>query len=482
MSRLLCTTALILATTEVMAMVPQEPIEIGHEPQYFVDDWLVDNRWGNRSTENVVRSFHQPVKYPGNPLIAGTGGYVQVLRDPETGLFRMWHQTHAYVPDENGEIPRIPDYAIAYAESEDGLSWETPDLELYDWPGHENNIVWRGHDGRRGSSPHIIDVPEQARRGYRYVMSYTGIGGLHLVGSQDGIHWDPSSVMRIASFHSDTHNTIMWDEARGEFMLFCRAKERYTDGEEMRDKGRPRRVAGLRSKKLWTDWLADQHPSMLIIPDELDLQRGMNFFYGMPVMRHAGLYWGMLWPFRMNTDITTELAFSRDGVNFERLPTRPMLIELGGEGAWDDGMVFGAAGWVEVGDEWWLYYSGHDGPHNSPDRTAGIGLTTVRKGGFVSLRGPEGGGVVVTRQIVWPGGDLVINADASDGEIEFRVSDGHRKPVSGYDYDDCTPFRSDSTAHTVRWGGRSLDDLAGRVVRLEIALREANLYSFHATE
>ncbi len=480
MLRLLPITALMMVATEVLAMIPTEPIEIGHEPQYFVDDWLVDNRWASRSTENVVRAFHQPVKHPDNPLIAGTGGYVQVLRDPATGLFRMWFQTHADVSDETGQVPRIPLYAVAYAESDDGLHWDLPDLGLYDWPGEERNIVWRGHDGRRASSPHIIDVPEEARRGYRYVMSYTGIGGLHLVGSQDGVHWDPDSVMRIAHFHSDTHNTIMWDERREEFMLFCRAKERYADGEEMRDRGRPRRVAGLRSEELWTDWLADQHPSMLIIPDELDLQRGMNFFYGMPVMRHAGIYWGFLWPFRMNTDIMTELAFSRDGVNFERLPTRPMLIELGEEGSWDDGMVFGAAGWVEVGDEWWLYYSGHDGPHRSRDRTAGIGLTTIRTGGFVSLRGPDGGGVVVTRQILWPGGDLVINADASGGEIEIRVSDPHREPVSGYDYADCTPFSGDSVAHGVTWGERSLAALTGRVIRLEIALRKADLYTVRA--
>ncbi|MGI5816545.1 MAG: hypothetical protein ACOX9R_00435 [Armatimonadota bacterium] len=482
MFRLPPVVALILLAAEVMAMVPAEPVEIGHEPQYFVDDWLVDNRWGNRSSQNVVRAFHQPVKHAGNPLIAGRGGYVQVLRDPDGGIFRMWYQTHAYVPDEDGNTPRIPRYAVGYAESEDGLAWELPEIGLHEWPDGAGNIVWTGHDGRRASSPHIIDVPDEARRGYRHVMSYTGMGGLHLVGSDDGIHWDPESVMRIAGFHSDTHNTIVWDERRQEFVLFCRAKERYADGGELRDTGRPRRVASLRSPELWTDWLADRHPSMILIPDELDLARGTNFFYGMPVFRHAGIYWGALWPFRMNSDIMTELAFSRDGVNFERLPTRPLLIDLGAEGAWDGGMVFGGVGWVEVGDEWWLYYGGHDGPHGSADRTAGIGLTMIRRGGFVSLRGPDDGGVVVTRQIRWPGGDLVLNADASDGEIAVRVSDGLRKPVEGYDYDDGEAFSGDSVAHTVRWGARSLDALAGEVIRLEIALRGADLFSIQAAQ
>jgi hypothetical protein len=461
-------------------MIPDEPVEIGHEPQYFIDDWLVDNRWGERSDENVVRVLHPPGKHPANPLIAGTGGALQVLRDPDTGLYRMWHQTHAWVPDENGEIPRIPQYGIAYAESEDGLSWELPDLGLHEWPDGAGNIVWRGHDEARGSSPHILDIPEEARHGYRYVMSYTGIGGLRLVGSQDGVHWDRDSVVRLVDFHSDTHNTIVWDECRGEFVLFCRAKERYTDGDTIRDVGRPRRPARLASRDLWTDWTADQHPQILMIPDELDRQRGMNFFYGMPTVRHAGVYWGFLQAYRRDREIETELTFSRDGIHFQRLPTRPMLIERGPEGAWDAGMVFGGAGWVEVGDEWWLYYSGHDGPHDSRERTAGIGLATVRRGGLVSLRGPRGGGVVVTRQLRWPGGDLVINADATAGEMCFRVSDSHRRPIAGYDYDGCATFAADSVAHTVRWGERSLDALAGEVIRLEIALRDADLYTVRA--
>jgi hypothetical protein len=105
----------------------------------------------------------------------------------------------------------------------------------------------------------------------------------------------------------------------------------------------------------------------------------------------------------------------------------------------------------------------------------------VRKGGFISLRGPAGGGVVVTRRLLWPGGDLVINADASDGEMQFRVSDGHRTPISAFDHEDCAPFTADSTAHTVRWSGRSLDELAGRAIRLEIAFRDADLYTIRAS-
>lgn len=72
--------------------VPQA-LEIAHEPQFFVDDYVVDNRWGvEYLKETVTRVFHPPKKNKHNPLIAGTGGYVNVVRDEQAGLFRMWYQ------------------------------------------------------------------------------------------------------------------------------------------------------------------------------------------------------------------------------------------------------------------------------------------------------------------------------------------------------------------------------------------------------
>ena len=57
-----------------------QSIAIDDQPQFFVDDYLVDNRWGvEYLTEAVIRVFHAPVKEPANPVIAGCGGYVAQL-------------------------------------------------------------------------------------------------------------------------------------------------------------------------------------------------------------------------------------------------------------------------------------------------------------------------------------------------------------------------------------------------------------------
>ncbi len=200
----------------------------------------------------------------------------------------------------------------------------------------------------------------------------------------------------------------------------------------------------------------------------------------MPARAHAGITFGFLWSFKLNSDIWTELAWSRDGLTFERLQARPRLLDPGPPGAWDDGMVFGSPDWIEVGDEWWLYYAGWDGPHGIPERDGSIGLATLRKEGFVSLRGPRGGGVVCTRTLRWPGGDLLVNVDAHAGEMRVRVSDERRRPMAGYDYADMPAFAGDRGALPVKWGDRSLEALKGQTVRLEFQLREADLYTFRA--
>lgn len=464
--------------------VATEPLEIGRTPQFFLDDFLVDNRWSLKpKREEVLRVFHAPKKHGLNPLIHGDGGYVSVARDEELG-FKMWYQTHqAVAGGEEGN-----EYAIAYAESADGLRWTRPKLNLHEWKGtRANNIVWKGKGSKRASGPQILQVPEQDRRGYRFLLTYRTGGvrdasGVRVVGSADGIHWDEANDSLIAALPSDTQNSIVFDPVAGDYVMFCRPKDRYLVGgrtDALLD-GESRRIARLSGRSLWEKWSGA--PATILIPDELDMQRGFNRFYGLSAKHHAGIHWGCLWPFKLNTDIVTELAWSRDGWNWQRFPTRPRLLELGADGAWDDGMVFGSADWVEVGGEWWLYYAGHDGPHETRERKAGIGVATIRKEGFISLHGPPGGGVVCTRRLRWPGGSLLVNATARGGEVKARLTDEQRRPIPGFDYADGQPFSGDSVAHAFSWKGKSTSELKGRIVRLEFFLRDADLYTFRAGE
>ena len=56
----------------------------------------------------------------------------------------------------------------------------------------------------------------------------------------------------------------------------------------------------------------------------LDLANSFNRFYGMPARYHAGITFGFVWSFKLNSDIWTALAWSRDGVT----PAWPWYFDL----------------------------------------------------------------------------------------------------------------------------------------------------------
>lgn len=479
-------------TIGAMGGPPPEPIEIGYEPQFVCDLHVVDTTWGLKPKgEPVKRMLHQARKHPGNPLITGDDpSHLWALREGD-GRFRMWYQANVKIAgEERGKD--LYSVSVAYAESMDGIHWQKPELDLFADARERhlprNCVIHHIEEPQcESNAPQIIEVPEKDRRGYRYIMTYTmstaPLNGIRLVGSRDGIHWDFANDIRIASLSSDTHNTIHYDAARDEYVMFCRSKHIYRapgQTREMISSGESRRgMSRMSSQELWTAWVV--RPQTILMPDERDAELGYNYFMAMPVHRHAGIWWGHLAPFLWNDLYASEIAWSRDGWDFQRLPAREHFIEFGPAGAWDHSMVVATARWVEVGDEWWFYYAGFDKSHDDPKgRTGAIGLATIRKEGFISQHGPKTGGVICTRAIRWPGGSLIVNADAHAGGMKIRVSDELRKPILGFNYDDMQPFTGNTTAHEVKWNGKSLDALKGQAVRLEFQLHDADLYTFRA--
>jgi len=231
--------------------VPEEPISISPGvPQFFVDDWLVDNRFAIKYKSNaVVHNVRPPVKHSSNPVYRGDCGYVNVAQDSKSGKFQLWTQVHQWLGTAKGSGSK---YAIAYAESSDGLKWNAPNLGLFEWKGtKQNNIVIRGPKNARASGPQLLlTLPEDHKRGFRYVMTYRtgGAGrdhdGIRLIGSQDGIHWDAKSDTLLKHIHSDTLNSIVYDAGRKRYLMTCRAKDRYRRFRgDMIDTGASRRVS-----------------------------------------------------------------------------------------------------------------------------------------------------------------------------------------------------------------------------------------------
>ena len=116
-----------------------DAVEIGTDRQLFVDDFWVDEARG------VERRLHQPTKrevaIPSDKPWEGGGVYYSlVTRDG--GKYRMWYRCD---PHGKGEDYKDSNAVTAYAESDDGIHWEKPDLGLIEFEGSKhNNLIYGG--------------------------------------------------------------------------------------------------------------------------------------------------------------------------------------------------------------------------------------------------------------------------------------------------------------------------------------------------
>ena len=139
-------------------------------------------------------------------------------------------------------------------------------------------------------------------------------------------------------------------------------------------------------------------------------------------------------------------------------------------------------------DEIKVYYSGYrfsqtkliEGEHST-------GLATLRLDGFTHLTledGRDGGSVTTIPVDRGNATELSVNALCADGsQIEIEIVDPKSgQTLPGFSREECTPLTSDSLAHRVAWGNRSLADvgIAKFQIRFHFAAGDASpmLYSF----
>ena len=110
-------------------------------------------------------------------------------------------------------------------------------------------------------------------------------------------------------------------------------------------------------------------------------------------------------------------------------------------------------------------------------RRRSIGALILREDGWARLQPTYERGRVITRQFVFEGDQLRINADTRGGCIRVEMLDPDFKAYASFSFDDCSPISGDDTWHTVRWKG-DLRSLWNKPVRLVFHLNQASLFSF----
>lgn len=462
--RIIVVSMLHLAVCAAFAEDTAYRVSAAKGPYFLIDDRVAEDRW-------LVERFAAPlVKHPSNPLIAKTGEWEgsgphmggSALFDPSDKLFKMWYT----VFNRHNYDNRLPfSYNVAYAESDDGITWRKPALSVFEHPADpHNNLIKLGTDKTQN-----IDVMLNPRPGEypgKFLAIHNQKGGVFVSRSDDGKSFTFLQEAAAIAYHSDTHNNFVFDEERNNWFLFCRPRAYAGDHK--------RRVSMQQSSdlKTWT------HERVILIPDEAERPE----YYGMTVFRIHDLFFGMRQSYdRADALLYPEIVWSADGEHWDDIGTHPAMLPLGPEGAWDAGMVLIAESPVAVGNELRFYYGGFAQNHNAPQNPCAIGLATAERDRLVGLRpSGEAPGYVLTRPFIVPeGAELHVNATVNPGgAVRVEVRTDGNKVVEGYSLDDAISVGESGFESPVTWAEKPLRDLAGQEVRLRFEVKDAAVFTY----
>jgi hypothetical protein len=479
---------------------PGSAIAIGNRRELLVDDFLVHALSGGARLELHEPVAREIVLRTDAPWEGNACGYPSVFKDGN--LYRMYyHGLHYPSGGKPAEVKPEHPAVLCYAESDDGIRWRRPDLDLCEFNGsRKNNIILTPESvaAIKGDPAHAAvfkDANPDCPSGSRYKCVIVGQPhGLYLLHSADGIRFSVAGNQPVISQGAfDSENLAFWDPVRKEYRAYWRI---FTEGV------RAIRTATSRDSLSWTGQAdvryVDSPVEHLYTNQIQPYYRAPHIFMGFP-MRYTDRGWSdpmaalpgleerlarsKASP-RYGTAITDGLFMtSRDGVLFRRWNEAFLRPGPRRQGSWvygDNlimwGMVETTSALDDAPKELSLY-----APENYWQGTAvGFRRLTLRIDGFVSLRAPARGGELVTKPLEFDGGNLTLNASTSGaGGIQVEIQDAAGQPIPGHALADCPEIFGDDLEHVVRWrSGGDVRSLSGKTVRLRFVLRDADLYSF----
>ena len=450
----------------------EKPIRLDKGPHFFIDDYLIANY------SFVIRTVNNPHKLD-HPVI--TGGmesdqnwqpYLSVLRDPQTGMFRVWYNT----PVDTTEVSRCH---IGYMESKDGIHWIGPPKILKDPLPIQFGVTVldRGAD---------FKDPSQ-----RYVLATYLRPGFRISTSPDGFNWTSISDNPVF-LHNHDITTLAWDPIRKHYIAvvsnrlsgFGDPNNSFID-----DKRRiPHETVSedlLHWKPIWP----------IIMPmNDTPMEHGETQFYSMSgIVTRGDLMIGLVKVLRDDLNATpgktakqmgdmnrkaaglgyTVLAWTRDGVTWERdyqafIPRNPV------PGTFDHAMAWGDEQ-INVGKETYIYYAGYKRGHKvNRFNEREIGLARMKNDRYVSRDAGLNEGEIITKQLILNGNSLSVNANIH-GDFKVRLLDKDCNPLLGFGW---VSVKGNEVDLPVKWN-KNLNSLNGRTVRIQFKMKSAQLFCFY---
>jgi hypothetical protein len=167
---------------------------------------------------------------------------------------------------------------------------------------------------------------------------------------------------------------------------------------------------------------------------------------------------------------------SRDGINFDRSFMEAFVRPGPDVENWRERGIYVSAGIAQTSPEEISIYS----RQHRYQPTVHIRRYSLRTDGFVSVHAGYNDGEFTTRPLIFSGGSLELNYSTSAvGSVKVEIQDAEGRPQPGFAMDDCPEMFADEIEGIVRWkGGTDVSGLAGKPVKLRIALMDADLFAF----
>jgi hypothetical protein len=471
--------ALLLLTTPAGLAADDETnvLDVGRAWQLFVDDHLVERiegaalRLHRPQRQEVVFTFDAPWEGP-------QSAYVSMMTTPDG--FRMYYRGGGDLSQESACV----------ALSDDGVNWTRPKLGLFEFDGSRaNNIVWqgqkKGYDEAHNFAPFLdtrpgvpVDERYKAITLDRFELGGETRKALAAFRSADGLKWERLQAGPIITRGGfDSLNVAFWDVARERYVCYFRCTQAgkrsvcYATSDDFREWSEPAPVdfGGAPAEHLYTNGIFayERAPGWLIglaqrfVPERTTI--------GYPARTIDGV-----------SDAV--LLSSRDGVHFDRTFLEAYIRPGRDPANWGGahGNNCPAQGVLRTGPgELSVYWAEH-----YADPEGGMGTPQLRRGTlglerFASLHAGYAGGTVVTRPLRVAGERLLVNfATSAVGSVRVEVLDRAGEPLAGFSGSEAVALYGDELARPAVWAdGVSLVGLVGKVVRLRIELRDADLYA-----
>jgi len=498
---------------------------IGLQKQLFLDNYILDELIDAERTVPPPQKAEPPlIEFENLPWerYHFTSVPAAALYDPDDRLFKMWYKT---LVSGNTNSAQGTEVVLCYAESDDALYWRKPlreDCQPFE-DSEKTNIVVRDFDnGAIVLNPDRSDPErkflavynpsmEAARRGQR-VMS-------RVAASPAGNNWQV--ISDDSPFRHHHQMRVIWDDAYNKWVGYSQASPAFASHLHVRTIGRqesadfinwsPKEVA------LSADWDANLPPDLEM--HDMSARKVGGLYIGITSEFMAEPFWqerdGHNW--RDQAFSRLGLYTSRDGKRWQRVGGPGPWVDTGSPGDQDYGFAcFTPAGelvhngklvipysanpqkqsWLDRGSPTPSYppeeferrrqaWHARQALQGDPETKRAVGGLVLREDGWARLMPEYETGKAYTKQFVFEGDALRVNADCSYGYVQVELLDPTFTPYEGFSAELCDPVigAPDQIWHTVSWQGSSdLRALWNRPVRIRFTLREASIYAFQFFE